>query len=198
MQSLVEAYSNLSPALKEQARLLESEKIADSSQVIDMKFCRLLSPLPRPRRNVICVGKNYVDHVREVAKKAPAGNISASEQLASKYAAFFTKAPDCVIGPEDTIPNHSRHTKYLDYEVELAVVIGKEGSDVSKDEAMQHVMGVSVSNDITARDIQKRHNQWFKGKSLDGTCPIGPYIVPLDTLEKPPSDLAIRLWVCIK
>lgn len=142
MQALIESYTTVSPILKEQAAILEASSVSNSSQILDLSFCRILSPLAQPRRNVICVGKNYVDHVREVAKGPnPTGARTAAEQLASKYATFFTKAPDCVIGPEDTIPSHASITKHLDYEVELAVVIGKEGRDISSSAAMQHVMG---------------------------------------------------------
>jgi 2-keto-4-pentenoate hydratase/2-oxohepta-3-ene-1,7-dioic acid hydratase in catechol pathway len=142
MQALIESYTKVSHALKEQAAMLDTSNLSTGSHVLDLSFCRILSPLPQPRRNVICVGKNYADHVREVAKGPnPTGSRTAAEQLASKYATFFTKAPDSVIGPEDTIPNHASITKHLDYEVELAVIIGKEGRDIASSAAMQHVMG---------------------------------------------------------
>ncbi|MBX6746921.1 MAG: fumarylacetoacetate hydrolase family protein [Acetobacteraceae bacterium] len=139
---------------------------------------KLLAPIPRPRRNVFCVGRNYMDHVAEGDRTR---GITQSEL--PKYPQFFTKAPETVIGPEDWIPAHAEATKWLDYEVELAVVIGKEGRDIPKERALEHVFGWTIGNDVTGRDLQRRYGQWFKGKSLDRSCPLGPWIVPADELD---------------
>ena len=139
---------------------------------------RLLAPIPRPRRNVFCVGRNYMDQVAEGAR--PRG-VTQSELPKSPQ--FFPKAPDCVIGPEDWIPAHAGVTQWLDYEVELAVVIGTEGRDIPRDRALEHVFGWTIGNDVTGRDLQRRYGQWFKGKSLDRSCPLGPWIVPRDELD---------------
>ena len=151
---------------------------------------RLLAPLPRPRRNVFCVGRNYMDHVAEGDRTR---GIAQSEL--PKFPQFFTKAPETVIGPDDSIPDHGAAgvTKYLDYEAELALVIGTAGTNLAPEAALSHVFGWTICNDVTGRDLQRRYGQWFKGKSLDRSCPMGPWIVPADELDA--SDLAIRLWV---
>ncbi len=146
--------------------------------VLEAGAVKLLAPIPRPRRNVFCVGRNYMDHVAEGDR---ARGITQSEL--PKYPQFFTKAPETVIGPEDWIPAHEGVTRWLDYEVELAVVIGKEGRDIPKERALEHVFGWTIGNDVTGRDLQRRYGQWFKGKSLDRSCPLGPWIVPADELD---------------
>jgi len=173
--------------------LLDKGEFADSD-LNDLGEVTLRPPINLPRRNVICVGKNYLDHVAEVAAvhNAKSGEPAAPLEL-PKYAQFFTKAPQCVIASGEGVKNHSAVTRVLDYEVELAVIIGKEGCDIKKEDAHKYVFGYTVANDITARDVQKRHNQWFKGKSLDTTCPLGPCIVPASQIDV--SDLAIKMWV---
>ena len=148
----------------------------------------LLAPIPRPRRNVFCVGRNYMDHVAEGDRTR---GITQSEL--PKFPQFFTKAPDCVIGPEEWIPAHTGVTEWLDYEVELAAVIGREGRDIPKERALEHVFGWTIGNDVTGRDLQRRYGQWFKGKSLDRSCPLGPWIVPAEELDA--LATGIRLWV---
>jgi 2-keto-4-pentenoate hydratase/2-oxohepta-3-ene-1,7-dioic acid hydratase in catechol pathway len=148
----------------------------------------LLAPIPRPRRNVFCVGRNYMDHVAEGDRTR---GITASEL--PKHPQFFTKAPDCVIAPEDWIPAHAGVTEWLDYEVELAAVIGTAGRDIPKERALDHVFGWTIANDVTGRDLQRRYGQWFKGKSLDRSCPLGPWIVPAAELDA--LDTGIRLFV---
>ena len=130
----------------------------------------------------MCVGKNYLDHVAEVAAVRQ-GEVSE----APKYPVLFTKAPSTVIGPDDPIPSHHKLTKWLDYEAELAVVLGSSGVDIEPENAMSHVFGYTIGNDVTARELQKRHGQWFKGKSLDGTCPLGPVLVPASEIGDPES-----------
>lgn len=149
---------------------------------------RLLAPIPRPRRNVFCVGRNYMDHVAEGDRTR---GITSSEL--PKYPQFFTKAPDCVIAPEDWIPAHKGVTEWLDYEVELAAIIGTEGRDIPKERALDHVFGWTIGNDVTGRDLQRRYGQWFKGKSLDRSCPLGPWIIPAAELDA--LNTGIRLWV---
>ncbi|MBW8268344.1 fumarylacetoacetate hydrolase family protein [Caldovatus sp. SYSU G05006] len=182
MLALIEAGS---PALAA-ARALLAE--APAAFLLDRAAVTLRAPIPRPRRNVFCVGRNYMEHVAEGDRTR---GITQSE--VPKYPQFFTKAPECVIGPEETVPAHAGVTQWLDYEVELAVVIGKEGRDIPRERALDHVFGYTIGNDVTGRDLQRRHGQWFKGKSLDRSCPLGPCIVPAEDLDA--SDLAIRLWV---
>ena len=146
----------------------------------------LQAPIPKPRRNVFCVGRNYMDHVAEGDRTR---GITNSE--VPKYPQFFTKAADCVIAPGANVPTHEGVTKWLDYEVELVAIIGTAGRDIPKEKALEHVYGWTIGNDVTGRDLQRRHGQWFKGKSLDRSCPLGPVIVPASDLDA--ADLAISL-----
>ena len=150
----------------------------------------LMAPIPRPHRNLFCVGRNYMDHVAEGDRTR-----GITESELPKFPQFFTKAPDTVIAPGAAIPDHTATgvTKWLDYEAELTLIIGKPGANISKEDALSHVFGWTIGNDVTGRDLQRRHGQWFKGKSLDRSCPLGPWIVPADELDA--SDLAIQLWV---
>lgn len=150
---------------------------------------RLLAPIPHPVRNVFCVGRNYRAHIVE-------GNIAKGldPNTFPEHIEFFTKATTAVIGHEATIPSYQGLTKMLDYEAELAIVIGDGGSDISPENAMDAVFGYTIVNDVTARDLQRRHGQWFKGKSLDRTCPMGPWVAHKSVLTQP-NSLSIRLWV---
>lgn len=148
----------------------------------------LQAPIPQPRRNVFCVGRNYMDHVAEGDRTR---GITNSE--VPKYPQFFTKAADCVIAPGAKVPTHEGVTKWLDYEVELVAIIGTAGRDIPKEKALDHVYGWTIGNDVTGRDLQRRHGQWFKGKSLDRSCPLGPVIVPAADLSA--ADLAIGLKI---
>ncbi len=142
---------------------------------------RFLAPIPRPKKNVVCLGRNYAEHAREQQAEVPTAPV------------FFTKPPSCVIGPEAPVTRHPVTTQ-LDYEVELAVVIGRSGRNIPRTRAYDYVFGYTIMNDITARDLQQRHMQWFKGKSLDGFCPMGPWIVHKSALPDP-HNLRIRLRV---
>ncbi|BCQ51884.1 hypothetical protein BLKGLAD_09460 [Burkholderia gladioli pv. gladioli] len=106
---------------------------------------------------------------------------------------IFTKPPSTIIGPGALIPRHAGVTSQLDYEAELGVIIGKAGIGIRKADAMEHVFGYTVINDFTARDLQKLHRQWFIGKSLDGFCPMGPYIVTADEVDG--QDVDVKCWV---
>lgn len=197
MISIIENETSTLPLLKS---ALVSCKESDIS-FIDINEVSLLAPIPLPSRNIFCVGKNYLDHIAEVkAADSLTKNTDTSDSKASveipKYAQFFTKAPDCVIGPKQTVERHEKLTNWLDYEAELAVVIGKQGRDIPVQDALNHVFGYSIGNDVTARDIQRRHVQFFKGKTLDSSCPMGPCIVPrLDLPDDIASNLAIKLWL---
>jgi 2-keto-4-pentenoate hydratase/2-oxohepta-3-ene-1,7-dioic acid hydratase in catechol pathway len=157
-----------------------------ANAVLPLASVALQAPIPKPRRNVFCVGRNYMDHVAEGDRTR---GITQSE--VPKYPQFFTKAADCVIAPGANVPTHEGVTKWLDYEVELVALIGTAGRDIPKEKALEHVFGWTIGNDVTGRDLQRRHGQWFKGKSLDRSCPLGPVIVPADELSA--GDLAISL-----
>lgn len=149
----------------------------------------LCAPLPRPRKNVFCVGRNYAEHIAEGAR---AQNIRID---VTEVPVFFTKPPTAITGPGADVPYWPAVSTAIDYEVELAVVIGKRGINIPRDRAMEHVFGYTILNDITARDVQRRHGgQFFKGKGLDGSGPTGPWVVTADDLPDPMA-LGIRLWV---
>lgn len=151
---------------------------------------RLLAPIPEPRRNVFCVGWNYREHFLEGKGK----RMMAKEEL-PEFPAFFDKATTAVIGPDDAIPFDARLSTQLDYEAELAVIIGRRGRSIPEDAARAHVFGYTVGNDVSWRDIQRRHGgQWLKGKGIDGTCPLGPWIVTADEVPDP-QNLGIRCRV---
>jgi 2,4-didehydro-3-deoxy-L-rhamnonate hydrolase len=133
---------------------------------------------PLVPRSVYCVGWNYLKHFEEGAAKR-------DEEL-PEHPAFFSKSVGSVIGPYDDVPLHKAVTEKLDYEVELTVVIGRTGSTIDPREALEHVFGYTVGNDVSAREVQRRHGgQWLKGKSLDGTCPLGPWIVTREEIPDP-------------
>jgi 2-keto-4-pentenoate hydratase/2-oxohepta-3-ene-1,7-dioic acid hydratase in catechol pathway len=141
----------------------------------------LEAPIPRPSRNVFCLGRNYAEHAAERGADVPA------------HPVYFTKPPESVLAPGGSIVHHAT-TKELDYEVELAVVIGVRGRDIPRGRGLEHVFGYTIINDVTARDLQKRHGQWFKGKSMDTFCPMGPMLVTPDEIGDPQA-LAITLRV---
>ena len=132
-----------------------------------------LAPIPRTPKNVICIGKNYQDHAKEMGAAAPDAVV------------VFTKSPMSIAADETTLSVHADKTDSLDYEGELAVVIGKRGRDIPKALAYDYIFGYTIANDITARDLQQKHNQFFLGKSLDETCPMGPYVVSKDEIPDP-------------
>ena len=148
----------------------------------------LKAPIPRPGKNVFCVGWNYLEHFEEGGAK-----LEDKREL-PKWPVFFSKAPTAVNGPYDVIPFDANVSTQLDWEVELGVIIGKGGKNISEADAMSHVFGYTVINDVTWRDIQRRHGgQWDKGKSLDGTCPMGPCIVTADALDHTNLRLTCRV-----
>jgi 2-keto-4-pentenoate hydratase/2-oxohepta-3-ene-1,7-dioic acid hydratase in catechol pathway len=151
---------------------------ADKKAAIPLSSVKLLAPLPKPLRNILCVGRNYVDHVKEVQAGLP----EPPKEALPEFPVIFTKAPSCVIGPGATVPGHLDYSNTLDYEGELAVVIGAPGRGISKADAMKHVFGYTIFNDVTARKLQRQHNQWFLGKSVDGFGPMGPAIVTADEI----------------
>lgn len=154
---------------------------------IDLDPVKLLAPIPRPRRNIFCLGKNYADHAKEIKNIPSLGDVPESP-------IYFSKLSSAVTGPDSVILSHANATKQIDYEVELAVIIGKEGENIAAEDAEDYIFGYTVANDITARDLQRRHSQWYKGKSLDTFCPLGPAIAHKSVLPLP-FDLGLRLRV---
>jgi 2-keto-4-pentenoate hydratase/2-oxohepta-3-ene-1,7-dioic acid hydratase in catechol pathway len=164
-------------------RFARSENVS-GNHMYTLQEVNWLPPIPVVKRNIMCVGKNYRDHAIEMG----------SEKDIPENIMIFTKATSTVIGHEQKLPVHDDVTSELDYEGELAIVIGKKGKGITPDEAMDHVFGYTIVNDLTARDLQKKHGQFFIGKSLDFTCPIGPYIVTKEEVEDP-HQLMIRTSV---
>ncbi len=158
-----------------------ADRLAERRLGAPLARVRLEAPIPRPARNVFCLGRNYKEHAAERGAEAP------------PHPVYFTKVPESVLPPGGKVVHHSV-TKELDYEVELTVVIGTAGRDIRREQALEHVFGYTIINDVTARDLQKRHGQWFKGKTLDTFCPMGPVLVTADEIPDP-QTLAITLRV---
>jgi 2-keto-4-pentenoate hydratase/2-oxohepta-3-ene-1,7-dioic acid hydratase in catechol pathway len=161
---------------------------APHAALLALEDLELLAPIPRPAKNIFCVGRNYVDHVKEGAIAR------ATSAVLPKVPQFFTKPPTAVIGPGASIRVDPELTAELDYEIELGVIIGAGGRDIRSSAAFDHVFGYTIINDVTARDLQRSHEQWFKGKALDTTCPLGPWIVTKDEIAAP-EELELTLTV---
>jgi 2-keto-4-pentenoate hydratase/2-oxohepta-3-ene-1,7-dioic acid hydratase in catechol pathway len=173
-------------------RIAEIRAKADDAQAISIAEVTLLAPIPEPHRNIFCVGKNYRDHAREFSNSGyEAGAVKGAE--IDSHPAVFTKPANTVVGPNDVVQLHAHITSSVDYEAELALVIGKEGRDIKKEHAYDHIFGYTIVNDVTARDRQRNHKQWFLGKALDTFCPMGPWIATSDELD--PENLDVKCWV---
>jgi 2-keto-4-pentenoate hydratase/2-oxohepta-3-ene-1,7-dioic acid hydratase in catechol pathway len=153
----------------------------------------LLAPIASPRRNLFCVGKNYHEHAKEFAQSGFDTSAVQGEQAPS-FPVIFTKAPSTVIADGVQVSAFADLTQQLDYEAELAIIIGRPGRSISKADALDHVWGYTIVNDVTARDLQQKHRQWFLGKSLDTFCPMGPWIVTADEVGDP-ADLSVKCWI---
>lgn len=162
-------------ALEGARKVSEADGAALAQASRPLADTRLLAPIPRPRRNIVCVGLNYAEHASE----------SRITSGLPEVPVFFTKPPSTVIGPDAAIPWHGELSRRADWEIELVVVIGRRGKDIPAERALDFVLGYTVGNDVTARDLQARHQQWYKGKGLDGFCPLGPWIVTRDELPDP-------------
>jgi 2-keto-4-pentenoate hydratase/2-oxohepta-3-ene-1,7-dioic acid hydratase in catechol pathway len=150
---------------------------------------RLMAPMPRTERNLFMVGKNYHEHAKEFS----GSGFDSSAEVVPAAPNVFTKPSSTIVGPHDDVYSHPAVTQQVDYEAELAVIIGKGGRGIRKEDAYAHVWGYTVANDVTARDLQKLHKQWFLGKSLDTFCPMGPWIVTADAIN--PENIRIQCWV---
>ena len=146
-----------------------------------MADLRLTAPLPKPRRNIFCVGKNYFEHAREFAGSGFDSSAKSGGDIPA-FPIYFSKVPESVVGPDAAVEMPAASSA-IDYEAELTVVIGKGGKGISKADALQHVWGYTIINDVTARDWQGRHSQWLLGKSFDTFCPMGPWLVSADELD---------------
>ena len=179
MQQLIENISESEKQLLEYMSSQDPYKIRGAAPIEEVK---LLAPIPHPRQDVICLGINYMDHAEESAR-------FKKEEFNGErpYAVYFSKRVNQAVNPGDGIPSHSDIVKDLDYEAEMAVIIGKEASHVPVAQVKDYIFGYTIINDVSARTIQNRHKQWYFGKSLDGFLPMGPCIATVDELEFPPK-----------
>lgn len=150
------------------------------AEPVALEHLEVLAPIPYPRRNPICLGKNYFDHAMELAGK------TSNLEGVPEAPIYFSKMAYPVLGTETTLLLDELDGLQLDYEVEVALIIGKGGKNIPAAEAFDHVFGYTLSNDFSARTLQIKHTQWFKGKSLDGLLTMGPYVVTADAFERPP------------
>ena len=162
--------------------LAEGKALPATGAPVALASVRLTAPVPRPRRNIFCVGKNYHAHAREFAKSGFDSSAKAGGDVPA-VPIFFTKVPESVIGPDEPIVIVPEVSTAIDYEAELTVVIGKGGKGIKAADAMKHVWGYTIINDVTARDWQSRHMQWILGKSFDTFCPMGPWLVSADECD---------------
>ena len=150
---------------------------------------RLEAPLPQPRRNLWCVGRNYHAHAKELSASVFRNNAPDP----NTWPIVFTKVPETVVGPHADVVLPREVSTQIDYEAELTIVIGRGGRNIPREKALEHVFGYTIIDDVTARDVQMRHQQWDLGKSFDGFCPMGPWIATPDELDA--GATRVRCWV---
>lgn len=174
-----------------QERLREVYQKAVENENLDVtpfKDIELLAPIIKPNRNIFCLGINYREHAYEFEKTTDASKAIPKDPI------VFSKLPTTVIGPDQPILSHSHVTSELDYEGEFAIILGKEGTNIRKEDAFDYIFGYTIINDVTARDLQRKHKQWLLGKGLDSFGPMGPYIVTKDQLPDP-QNLSLQTRV---
>lgn len=186
LQRLIEAGPAALAVLRD---LVEAAEVGRHANAVLLPGAPLLAPIPQPRKNIFCVGRNYAEHIAE-------GDRAQNQKVGvTEHPVFFTKPPTSIVAPDGDVLIFPTVSEAIDYEVELALVIGKPGRNIPPAQAYDYIFGYTILNDITARDIQRRHGgQYFKGKGLDGSCPVGPWIVTADAIENP-HDLSISLSV---
>ena len=162
-------------------KILNIRKNPKSESVINTKDVKILAPIPVPRRDIMCVGLNYHDHAKEFQRSGY--DMNTSKKATPDNPIIFTKATTSVIGPGESIPSKNDPTNTTDYEGELGLIIGKRSRNIKKSDAYNIIFGYTIINDVTARDLQSLHKQWFLGKSPDGFCPMGPAVVTADEIQ---------------
>jgi 2-keto-4-pentenoate hydratase/2-oxohepta-3-ene-1,7-dioic acid hydratase in catechol pathway len=172
-------------------RLADGRGLPALLPAIAMSALSLTAPLPKPRRNIFCVGKNYFEHAREFAGSGFDSSAKSGGDIPA-FPIYFSKVPESVVGPDAAVEMPAASSA-IDYEAELTVVIGKGGKGISKADALKHVWGYTIINDVTARDWQGRHSQWLLGKSFDTFCPMGPWLVSADELDG--TNTRVRCYV---
>ncbi|MCA9950399.1 MAG: fumarylacetoacetate hydrolase family protein [Anaerolineales bacterium] len=162
------------------AGLSQAQKIIDQADhTVPLADVGLLAPIPQPLRNIMCLGKNYAEHAKE--SHAAWGD----KHELPEFPIIFNKATTAINSPFGDIPYDTAVSSKIDFEAELAVIIGRQGKNITANEALDYVFGYTVMNDVSARDLQRRHKQFFKGKSLDGSAPLGPWIVTATAIPNP-------------
>lgn len=168
--------------LTSDVRLSLSDKLAVcEKKAVPLSAVKLLAPLPEPRQDIICLGINYAAHARE------SESFTAIEYKEKAPAIYFSKRVNEAVAPFGYIDSHSDIVNDLDYEVELAAVIGRDALNVTADEAADYIFGYTIINDVSARQLQSLHKQWYRGKSLDNFTPMGPWLVTADEIAYPPQ-----------
>ena len=171
--------------------LIEHDGVPATLSPVPLDRITIEAPIPRPRRNIFCVGKNYHEHAHEFAKSG--FDSSAAQGAVPKEPIIFSKVPETVVPDKSKVRIDGKVSAAIDYEAELAVLIGKGGRGISKEKALDHVWGYTIVNDVTARDLQARYSQWLVGKSQDTFCPMGPWAVTRDEIDL--GDTPIRCFV---
>jgi 2-keto-4-pentenoate hydratase/2-oxohepta-3-ene-1,7-dioic acid hydratase in catechol pathway len=187
---------DIEPALAQRGALSLIEQVAAGApwpalrgEPVALADVQLEAPIPLPRRNLFCVGRNYHAHAKELRDSV----FKDSPKDTQSWPIVFTKVPECVIGQGADVQLPGAVSTQIDYEAELAVVIGRSGRNIARADAMAHVFGYTIVNDVTARDVQMRHQQWDLGKSFDTFCPMGPWLVTADEIDA--TDTRVRCWV---
>src|SRR4051812_16745518 len=173
--------------------VFRAEPCEPNGKAIALSAVKLKAPIPLPLRNIMCVGKNYHEHAKEFSASGFDSSSTGVADAIPTAPIIFTKVPQSVIGPDAPILYPTGVSEQLDYEAELAVIIGKGGRGIAKSDALKHVWGYTIVNDVTARDLQARHKQWFLGKSMDSFAPMGPWCVTADEVDL--ATAGIRCWV---
>ncbi|MEM9385595.1 MAG: fumarylacetoacetate hydrolase family protein [Pseudomonadota bacterium] len=181
------------PAVALIAGELDANALREVGAQVPFSQARFMPPILRPSKNVICVGKNYRAHAEEFTRSGYDSSAAPGGDSVPSSVIIFSKAACSLTGAHDDVPVPWQITSEVDYEAELGVVIGKAGRHIAPADAYAHVWGYTVINDVTARDLQAKHRQWLLGKSIDGFCPIGPWIVSADQVA--PENLQVSCWV---
>ena len=171
--------------------LLIDRDLPPTVETIALDQVDLLAPIPRPIRNIFCVGKNYHEHAKEFTSSG--FDSSAAKGTIPESPIVFSKIPETVIGNGQPIKIDKNVSASIDYEVELAVIIGKKGKNIPVQNAQNHIWGYTIINDVTARDLQSLHSQWLIGKSQDTFCPMGPWVTTADGIDL--NDTSIKCWI---
>ena len=170
-----------------------AEHVETAVPTLPLTEALLLAPIPIPRRNIMCLGLNYVEHAKE------SYNARGQETTIPDFPIVFTKATTAVTGPYAAIPYNPNVSTKIDWEAEMGLIIGRPGKNITPEEAINYIFGYTVINDVSARDLQVQHKQYFKGKSLDGSCPMGPWITTADEVPAPHTmDITSRVNGVIK